>query len=186
MGKSALDFDDVQAEENRRREVKVLAGASPRATKYEPSPLKDMILGYAKETRTSAQDELGDYKKNTALPGYNFVASQEDVDSAKELREERERIEDLVEEANEHEYEVTDTSTGLPKAEPVLSDEEKEIREKQKDARKKQRDKERKAAAEAESKTKTQPPVSAKTPVQPSPAGSGDIRSASGAQEAKK
>lgn len=193
MGKSALDFDDIQAEENRRREAAVLAGASPRATKYEHSELKEMIGEYIKESTPEVAQKFAEYKRDTAVPGYNWNATVgQDSEAAeqqrKEFQEESKRRADLMEQAEENEYEVTDTSTGLPKAEPVLSDEERESRQKRKDALKKQREKEEKFLADQGKQTKATKKEYASKPsgVNPSPVGSGDPRSAQAANTEKK
>ena len=134
MGKSQFDFDDIQALENRRKEVAVLAGASPRAERYRDSPLKQMMRKYFEETKTKVEDEVREYAETHPLPYYNFVSQtnpepdKEEYDrQQKENKEAADKQADLMEEANENEYKVTDTSTGLPKAEPVLSEEEQEV-----------------------------------------------------------
>jgi len=131
MGKSAFDFDDIQALENRRKEVAVLAGASPRAERYRDSPLKKLVREYFKETETKTEEKVRKYAESHPLPGYNFVSSIDPDDekeisdkATKEAKEAADAQAALMEEANANEYKVTDTSTGLPKAQPVIEDED--------------------------------------------------------------
>jgi hypothetical protein len=123
-----IDHDDIQAEENRRREVAVKAGASPRATKYEPSPLKDMIAKDVAGRESDASNEFAEYKKNTPLPGYNFVSTALAYKSAEEVIEANKNAMDaakdeaktqaqLQKEAKENEMKITRTATGQPKVE---------------------------------------------------------------------
>ena len=152
MGKSLFDFDDIQAAENRRKEVAVRAGASPRAERYADSPLKKLKEEYLmKETHSPIEDKVREYVESNPLPGYNFVSTSpswehSEEDSKKALEEAKKAAEEqqkMMEEANENEYKVTDTSTGLPKAEPVLTEEEQEALNAQKKRAKAQREKER-------------------------------------------
>lgn len=133
MGKSAFDFDDIQALENRRKEVAVLGGSSPRVERYRDSPLKKLMREYFAETHTKVEDKFREYAESHPLPYYNFVSATNPVDDEdnkdyekqqKEAKEAADKQADLLKEANENEYKVTDTSTGLPKAEPVLTEEE--------------------------------------------------------------
>ena len=184
MGKSAVDFDDMQAAENRRREVAVLAGASPRATKYEDSEIKQIIGEYARETLTDAAEKFLEQQKDFALPGYNMVSvGPGNEEDAKKNAEALDQLADLAEEGRKNEYKVTDTSTGLPKQEPVLTDEQKEAKEK----REKVAADRRKIEKEARDKQiKNQPKVEVKTPtsnLNPSPIGSGDVRAAAAAKK---
>ena len=119
-----IDFDDIQAAENRRREVAVKAGASPRDTKYEPSIYKDMIVEYVKEAEPSVSNEFTDLQKEVALPGYNFGATLEDAaklteskegERGRSAEEEAEEFTRLQEESKENEMKVTRTGTGQPK-----------------------------------------------------------------------
>lgn len=145
MGKSLFDFDDIQAAENRRKEAAVRAGASPRAERYADSPLNRLKTKYFEETRTKVEDEVREYIEEHPLPGYNFVSgltTEEQKKSADEAKKAAEQQRKMMEEANENEYKVTDTSTGLPKAEPVLTDDEKEERESAKKRAKAQFEKE--------------------------------------------
>ena len=189
MGKSALDFDDIQAAENRRREVAVLQGASPRATKYEHSELKQMIGEYAEESLTKVADRFHEYQESHPLPGYNFVTaamSEADQKAAKEAREQQKKLEDLLLEANENEFKVTDTSTGLPRPEPrpetanptpfLATHQESE--EDRKEREQKQRDKERKHQEEREKNAPKETEQPKPIPGQVSPIGSGDIKGA--------
>lgn len=123
-----IDTNDIQAEENRRREVAVKAGASPRATKYEDSELKRMIQKAVEEQIPAVADEFAEYKKNVPLPGYNFVSTAnsfkpaEDViadakAAAKEMQKEANLQSRLQKEAAENEMKITRTSTGQPKVE---------------------------------------------------------------------
>ena len=181
MGKSALDFDDIQAAENRRREVAVLQGASPRATKYEDSPLKQMIGKYAKETLPEVAKEFAEYQRTTALQGYNFVSGIQDEESFKKAQEQMEKLEDQLAEANENEFKVTDTSTGLPRPEPRLTDEQKEEQEERKKREKEQRETEREQREKNRPEPQKEQPKP--TPGQVSPVGSGDVRSAAATQK---
>ena len=118
-----IDFDDIQAAENRRREVAVKAGASPRDTKYEPSIYKDMIVEYVKEAEPKVSEDFTDLQKEVALPGYNFGATLEDAAKLTESKEggsrsaeeEAEEYLRLQEESKENEMKVTRTGTGQPK-----------------------------------------------------------------------
>jgi hypothetical protein len=139
MGKSAFDFDDIQAAENRRKEIAVLGGSSPRVERYRDSPLKKMMREYFEETKTKTEPKFREYVESHPLPYYNFVSDanpEADQDAynkrQKENKEAADKSADLLEEANENEYKVTDTSTGLPKAEPVLDEEEQELLDKRK------------------------------------------------------
>jgi len=152
MGKSAFDFDDIQAAENRRKEVAVRAGASPRAERYADSPLKKIMREYFDETHTKAEDKAREYIESHPLPGYNFVSNfgEDDKDgkkAAEEAKKASEELQKLMEEANKNEYKVTDTSTGLPKPEPVYTDEQKEEMEALAKRAKAQREKEQAHAA---------------------------------------
>ena len=121
-----IDHDDIQAAENRRREVAVKAGASPRATKYEHSPLKEMIAKDVAGRESDSADEFAEYQKNTPLPGYNFVSTQLAFKSAEEVIasnkeamkaavDESKMNADLQKEAAKNELKITRTSTGQPK-----------------------------------------------------------------------
>lgn len=123
-----IDFDDIQAQLNREREVKVKAGASPRATKYEDSPLKDMVAKAVEHASPDVADEFAEYQKNNPLPGYNFVSTQlaskttEEVIAAnkeaiKASKDDAEEQKKLQAEAAENELKITRTSTGQPKVE---------------------------------------------------------------------
>ena len=155
MGKSLFDFDDIQAAENRRKEAAVRAGASPRAERYADSPLNRLKTKYFEETKSKVEDEVREYIEEHPLPGYNMVStapswehSEEDgKKQAKEAKEAAEKQQKMMEEANENEYKVTDTSTGLPKAEPVYTDEEIEAQKVLAKRAKDQREKEQAHAA---------------------------------------
>lgn len=123
-----IDFNDIQAQENRRREVAVKAGASPRATKYEHSPLKEMLQELVEEATPAVADKLADYQKNTPLPGYNFVSTglafktvedtiKDSKEAIKVAQDEAKNNEKLQKEARENEMKITRTSTGQPKVE---------------------------------------------------------------------
>jgi hypothetical protein len=149
MGKSAFDFDDIQALENRRKEIAVLGGSSPRVERYRDSPLKKLMREYFDETHTKVEDKVREYAETHPLPYYNFVSDanpepdQEAYNkSQKDAKEAADKQAELLEEANENEYKVTDTSTGLPKAEPVLDEEEQDVLNKRKERAKALRAKE--------------------------------------------
>jgi len=149
MGKSNFDFDDIQAAENRRKEIAVLGGSSPRVERYRDSPLKKMRREYLEEQKSGVEDKFRDYVETHPLPFYNFVsdanpeADQEAYDKQQKANKEAaDKSADLLEEANENEYKVTDTSTGLPKAEPVLDEEEQDVLNKRKERAKALRAKE--------------------------------------------
>lgn len=123
-----IDFDDIQAEENRRREVAVKAGASPRATKYEDSPLKQMVAEAVAESIPAVAEKFAEYKKNTPLPGYNFVSTASSFKAAEQVIEDSKKAAEdsqdeadehkrLIQEAKENEMKITRTSTGQPKVE---------------------------------------------------------------------
>ena len=188
MGKSAVDFDDIQAVENRRREVAVLAGASPRATKFEPSPLKDMIVEYIEENQPEVSEKFADYQRETGFPGYNFTVTDQygtgennkELKSLRSQNQERDIVEErnaavtLEEEARQNEYNITDTSTGLPKTPPPPNPEQQKADDEARKRQKEQREKENEQLKDKGIKVPTQ-----------SPAGSGDPRSAVQAGEKK-
>lgn len=149
MGKSQFDFDDIQAAENRRKEIAVLGGSSPRVERYRQSPLKKLMREYFEETKTDVEDKVRDYVEKHPLPYYNFVSQanpepdeNEYQKQQKEAKEAADKSADMLEEANNNEYKVTDTSTGLPKAEPVLDEEEQDVLNKRKERAKALRAKE--------------------------------------------
>ncbi len=173
-----IDFDDIQAQINREREVAVKAGASPRATKYEDSPLKQMVAKAVEESTPSVAEEFAEYQKNTPLPGYNFVSTQnafrkteeviqankEAIEASKEDAEEQKR---LQKEAKENEDKITRTSTGQPKV--VNGEEVTPLQEV---------DKEEKGVFDVTG------PKSSTTP-NPSPVGSGDAKSSQASKDNK-
>lgn len=172
-----IDFDDIQAEENKRREAAVKAGASAVQTKYEDSPLKQLIKDYVEEASPSVSNEFKELVQNTALPGFNFVPptvfnpSAEDIKkNAEELRkasdEEAETQARLQKEAKDNELKITSTSTGQPKVdksgnvvEPLQSD-SRDI-----------------------SETTNDGGTKSTNVVNPSPVGSGDARAAAAATD---
>lgn len=121
-----IDHDDIQAEENRRREVAVKAGASALATKYEDSPYKKLIAETVEEMTPSTEGEFKELLKNDPKPGYNFVAASTLTRSADEIiaankeaisktnQEDKELVK-LQEEARKNEPHITTTDTNQPK-----------------------------------------------------------------------
>lgn len=117
-----IDFDDIQAAENRRREVAVKAGESPRDSKYAASVYKDQIAEYVKEAEPEVSEEFTKTQQETKLPGYNFGATAEDAAKLSESKEKPRTAEEdaaemerLLQESKDNELKVTRTATGQPK-----------------------------------------------------------------------
>ena len=136
MAGTTFDLDDLRAAENRRKEAAVRAGASPRAERYAMSPIKELMVEYDKRNHSPEEEKLQEYLNEHPIPGYNMTTEDpKDRDRSEKAQED---LNKLLEEANENEWDVTDTSTGLPKVKPVLTEEEQkelEVAKKAKAAR---------------------------------------------------
>ena len=120
-----IDWDDIQAQETRRREVEVKAGRSAIETKYEDSVYKELIRETKDELSPSTEEEFKDTVQNDPMPGYNMVSPdpiQHHKDkieatkkAVKEQEKESQRLAKLQQEAAENELKVTRTATGQPK-----------------------------------------------------------------------
>lgn len=122
-----INNDDIQAEENKRREVAVKAGDSAIRTKYEHSPYKELQLKLAEQNpNVEVEKEFGELVSKDPKPGFNFVppiSSLVTVDEIKDKRDEfteaakaeEKNQRDLQKKAAENELKVTGTSTGQPK-----------------------------------------------------------------------
>ena len=127
-------FDEIQAEDNRRQSIAGKAGINlstyPGLIGRHDPELVEMFKEYMKKTETPVQ---------TALPKFlekhpDFVLSDADKKEFEDAKKAGEEQQKLMEEADKNEFKVTDTSTGLPKAPPVYTDDEKEAMELRKKA----------------------------------------------------
>lgn len=125
-------FDEIQAEDNRRQMIAGKAGINlstfPGLIGRHDPELVEMFKQYMKDTETPVEKALPEFIKNHP----DFVLSDADKKEFEAAKKEGEAQAKLLKEAEENEYKVTDTSTGLPKAPPVYTDDEKEEMERRK------------------------------------------------------
>lgn len=129
-------FDEIQAEDNRRQLLAAKGQLGrPLVTnpavlgRHDPDLLK-MFQEYMDKTKTVVDEALPKF----AAEHPDFVLTDDEKKAIEQAKKDAEAHQKLLEEANENEYKITDTSTGLPKAPPVYTDEEKEAMETRKKA----------------------------------------------------